>query len=223
LLVVSVPAVAQAQIYMWRDSAGNPVLSDTPKDPSAKTFAVSTTGTIRTTRSVPTSRSNRFDMLIDEHSTAHGVDRNLVKAVIQAESAYNPSATSVKGAMGLMQLMPATAQEYGVRDPYDPAENIRGGVAYLKSLLTKYSQNVELALAAYNAGPGAVAKYGTVPPYRETKDYVKKITVAVDAAAPPVVRVYRTIEYVQGRPVPRYSTINTPGAELVSTTVLTKR
>jgi soluble lytic murein transglycosylase-like protein len=223
MLVASAPAVAQAQIYMWRDSAGNPVLSDKPKDPSARTFAVSTTGTIRTTRSAPGTRSNRFDMLIDEHSTANGVDRNLVKAVIQAESAYNPSATSVKGAMGLMQLMPATAQQYGVRDPYDPAENIRAGVAYLKSLLTKYSHNVELALAAYNAGPGAVAKYGTVPPYRETKDYVKKITVAVDAAAPPVVRVYRTIEYVEGRPVPRYSTINTPGAELVSTTVLTKK
>ena len=223
MLVASAPAVAQAQIYMWRDSAGNPVLSDQPKDPSARTFAVSTTGTIRTTRSAPATRSNRFDMLIDEHSTASGVDRNLVKAVIQAESAYNPSATSVKGAMGLMQLMPATAQQYGVRDPYDPAENIRAGVAYLKSLLTKYSHNVELALAAYNAGPGAVAKYGTVPPYRETKDYVKKITVAVDAAAPPVVRVYRTIEYVEGRPVPRYSTIETPGAELVSTTVVTKR
>ena len=223
MLVASAPAVAQAQIYVWRDSAGNPVLSDKPKDPSARTFAVSTTGTIRTTRSAPATRSNRFDMLIDEHSTANGVDRHLVKAVIQAESAYNPSATSVKGAMGLMQLMPATAQQYGVRDPYDPAENIRAGVAYLKSLLTKYSHNVELALAAYNAGPGAVAKYGTVPPYRETKDYVKKITVAVDAAAPPVVRVYRTIEYVEGRPVPRYSTIETPGAELVSTTVVTKR
>jgi soluble lytic murein transglycosylase-like protein len=223
VLVASVPAAAQAQIYMWRDSAGNPVLSDTPKDPSAKTFAVSTTGTIRTTRQVPASRSNRFDMLIEEHSTTQGVDQNLVKAVIQAESAYNPSATSVKGAMGLMQLMPATAQQYGVRDPYDPAENIRAGVAYLKSLLTKYSHNVELALAAYNAGPGAVAKYGAVPPYRETKDYVKKITVAVDAAAPPVVRVYRTIEYVEGRPVPRYSTINTPGAALVSTTVVTKK
>ena len=223
MLVASAPAVAQAQIYVWRDSAGNPVLSDKPKDPSARTFAVSTTGTIRTTRSAPATRSNRFDMLIDEHSTANGVDRNLVKAVIQAESAYNPSATSVKGAMGLMQLMPATAQQYSVRDPYDPAENIRAGVAYLKSLLTKYSHNVELALAAYNAGPGAVAKYGTVPPYRETKDYVKRITVAVDAAAPPVVRVYRTIEYVEGRPVPRYSTIETPGAELVSTTVVTKR
>ena len=223
MLVAAAPAVAQAQIYVWRDSAGNPVLSDKPKDPSARTFAVSTTGTIRTTRSAPATRSNRFDMLIDEHSTANGVDRHLVKAVIQAESAYNPSATSVKGAMGLMQLMPATAQQYSVRDPYDPAENIRAGVAYLKSLLTKYSHNVELALAAYNAGPGAVAKYGTVPPYRETKDYVKKITVAVDAAAPPVVRVYRTIEYVEGRPVPRYSTIETPGAELVSTTVVTKR
>ena len=217
------PAAAQAQIYMWRDASGNYVLSDTPKDPSARTFAVSTTGTIRTTRQVSGPRSARFDPLIDEHSSANGVDRNLVKAVIQAESAYNPSATSNKGAMGLMQLMPATAKQYGVRDPYDPGENIRAGVAYLKSLLTKYAHNIELALAAYNAGPTAVAKYDGVPPYRETKDYVKKITVAVEAATPPVVRVYRTIEYVQGRPVPRYSTINTPGAELVSTTTVTRK
>ena len=93
----------------------------------------------------------------------------------------------------------------------------------VKGWRSKYAQNVELALAAYNAGPTAVAKYGSVPPYRETKDYVKKITVAVEAAAPPVVRVYRTIEYVEGRPVPRYSTINTPGAELVSTTTVTRR
>jgi soluble lytic murein transglycosylase-like protein len=219
VLVATAPAAAQAQIYSWRDASGNYVLSDKPKDPAAKTFAVSTTGTMRTTKAgAGGGRSSRFDGLIQEHSNAHGVDANLVKAVIQAESAYNPSATSVKGAMGLMQLMPATAQEYGVRNPYDPAENIRAGVAYLKSLLTKYAHNLELALAAYNAGPTAVAKYGAVPPYRETRNYVKKITTAVDAAAPPVVRIYRSIEYIGNRAVPRYSTVPTPGAELVSTT-----
>jgi soluble lytic murein transglycosylase-like protein len=219
-LVAATPALVQAQIYAWRDSSGNYVLSDKPKDPSAKTFAVSTAGSLRSTTPIIGKKSARFDGLIQEHSAAHGVDATLVKAVIQAESAYDPFATSVKGAMGLMQLMPATAREYGVRNPYDPAENIRAGVAYLKSLLTKYAHNLELALAAYNAGPTAVARYGTVPPYRETKNYVKKITGAVEASRPPIVHVYRTIEYVNGRPVPRYSTIQTPGAEIVSTTTV---
>ena len=100
VLVTAVPAAAQAQIYMWRDASGNYVLSDTPKDPSARTFAVSTTGTIRTTRQVSGPRSARFDPLIDEHTCANGVDTNLVQAVITAETAYNPAATSTKGAMG---------------------------------------------------------------------------------------------------------------------------
>jgi soluble lytic murein transglycosylase-like protein len=118
--------------------------------------------------------------------------------------------------MGLMQLMPATATELGVTDPYNASENIRGGVAYLKGLLVKFAQNVELALAAYNAGPTAVTKYGTVPPYRETQNYVTRIKTAVDAAPQPK-RIYRTIEIVNNREIPRYSTVETPGSELVAT------
>jgi soluble lytic murein transglycosylase-like protein len=116
-----------------------------------------------------------YDDIIEEAATLHGVDADLIHAIIQAESAFNPSARSHKGAMGLMQLMPATAAELGVTDPYDPEQNIRGGVMYLKSLLTRYQHNEELALAAYNAGPGAVARYGSVPPYRETRDYIARI------------------------------------------------
>ena len=214
VMVAAFPAAARAQIYAWRDAAGNLVLSDRPKDPSALTFSVAGTGRVRTTRA-PGGRSTAYDALIEEHASDHGVNVELVRAVIQAESAFNPFARSNKGAMGLMQLMPATAVEYGVDNPYDPAQNIRAGVAYLRSLLTRYSDNQELALAAYNAGPAAVEKYGTVPPYRETRNYVTKITKAANAAAPPT-RIYRTIEIVDGKEVVRYSNVQTPGSELVT-------
>ena len=218
------PATAHAQIYAWQDEAGNWVLSDKPKGPVARTFEVRGvgTGTYRTTKAVaPTATTGRMgavDGLIREHATAQGVSSDLVRAVIQAESAFNPRARSVKGAMGLMQLMPETAKEYGVVDPYDPAENIRAGVAYLKKLLVQYADNVKLALAAYNAGPGAVKKYGgTVPPYRETRDYVEKITKKVaDAAPAPKRQIYRTMEIVNGRLVPRYTSAPVAGSEPVT-------
>jgi soluble lytic murein transglycosylase-like protein len=216
LLCMSLPATLQAEIYYWRDANGRIVISDKPKDPSAQTYEVQQSATIRTTRPVVSRRAVEYDGLIEAHSRDHGVDANLVRAVIQAESAYNPRAVSHKGAMGLMQLMPATAKQYDVIDPFDPAENIRAGVAYLKSLLVKYGEKLELALAAYNAGPGAVAKYGDVPPYRETRNYVKKIKGAVDAKPAPQAKIYKTIEMVNGRPVARYSTKQTPGSELVS-------
>jgi soluble lytic murein transglycosylase-like protein len=144
------------------------------------------------------------DHLIAEHASVQGVRADLVHAVIQAESAFNPMARSVKGAMGLMQLMPATAVQFGVTNAFDPAQNIRAGVAYLKRLLERYSQNEELALAAYNAGPGAVEKYGAVPPYRETRDYVSRIRSRAGAPAP-ATRVYRVVESKDGREVVRYT------------------
>jgi soluble lytic murein transglycosylase-like protein len=210
-LTIVTPAVAHAQIYAWRDASGNMVLSDKAKDPSAHiaTYAVPKAVSFKTTKGAVSTRATQYDTLIEESATFHGVDANLVRAVIQQESGFNPRARSSVGAMGLMQLMPATAAELGVNDPYNPVENIRGGVAYLKGLLVKFAQNVELALAAYNAGAGAVRKYGNVvPPYRETKDYVKRITTAVDATTPPkpVTKIYRTIEIVDGRPVVKLST-----------------
>lgn len=216
LLLTAVPAVGEAEIYYWRDASGQLVLSDKPKDPAARTFAVSQSQTFRTTRPLVSGRAAAYESLIEQHANEQGVDANLVRAVIQAESAYNPRAVSGKGAMGLMQLMPATARAYNVFDAFDPAENIRAGVAYLKSLLLKYRANLELALAAYNAGPGAIAKYGEVPPYRETRQYVAKIRKAVDGKPAPQVRLYRTIEYVNGRAVPRYSTTPIEGAELIT-------
>ena len=158
----------------------------------------------------------QYDGLIEEHANANAVNPALVKAVIQAESAFNPRARSHKGAMGLMQLMPSTAAELGVQDPYDPVENIRAGVIYLKQLLVKYADNVSLALAAYNAGPTAVARYGTVPPYRETRNYVAKVQKAADTPpAGPRTRIYRVVEIVDGREVVRYSDVPAAGAEVV--------
>jgi soluble lytic murein transglycosylase-like protein len=217
LLMTTVQAtVAQAQIYYWRDASGSFVLSDKPSDPSARTYSVHRSQSIRTAMAINERRAAVYDGVIREQADLHGVDANLVRAVIQAESAYNPKAVSVKGAMGLMQLMPTTAAEYGVRNAFDPVENIKAGVAYLKSLLVKYRENIELTLAAYNAGPGAVKKYGgTVPPYKETKNYVQKIRGAVETAPARATRVYRTIELVDGRPVPKYSSKPSPGAEAI--------
>lgn len=113
------------------------------------------------------------EALIAKAAEAHDVDPNLVRAVIKVESAYRPKARSHKGAMGLMQLMPATAREYGVQNAYDPAENIDAGVRHLRSLLDRFE--VRLAVAAYNAGAGAVQRFGGIPPYKETREYVRKV------------------------------------------------
>lgn len=171
-----VPATAHAQIYALRDATGVLVLSDKPLGPGATTYPLASSGGIRTTSPARGRIEGAWDQIIDRHASQYGVRPDLVRAVIQVESGFDPRARSSKGAMGLMQLMPGTAEELGVRNPYDPAQNIRGGVAYLSSLLHRYGHNEELALAAYNAGPGAVDRYGiTVPPFRETQAYVKKV------------------------------------------------
>jgi hypothetical protein len=115
-----------------------------------------------------------YGEIITTMAQAHGVDPMLVQALIQVESNYRPTARSQKGAMGLMQLMPSTARQYNVRNPYDPKANITAGVKHLKSLIDRY-RGVELALAAYNAGEAAVKKFNGMPPYRETRNYVTRI------------------------------------------------
>jgi len=116
------------------------------------------------------------DAAIDAAAARHNVDPSLVRAVVKVESNFNPHAVSRKGAVGLMQLMPSTARQLNVVDPYDPQQNVDGGVRHLKQLLENFNGNVPLTLAAYNAGEGAVNRSNGIPPYRETKNYVKQIT-----------------------------------------------
>ncbi len=130
----------------------------------------------------------RIDALVEQNAATWQVDPALIKAVIANESGFDAHATSGVGAQGLMQLMPATAAGLGVHDSYDPAQNVAGGARYLKGLLDRFGGDTRLAVAAYNAGPGAVAKYGDVPPYAETKNYVQNVLASYDkyrtAAAP---------------------------------------
>ena len=230
ILVMSAAATpARAQIYSWMDTDGRLVVSNIAPGTNMGIAAYDVPesgGTVRATRFVDASKSRGFDDLIDEHASRSGVRRDLVRVVIQVESAFNPRALSNKGAMGLMQLMPATARQFGVRNAFDPAENVRGGVAYLRQLLDRYDGDERLALAAYNAGPGAVDKHGqTVPPYKETRSYVSRIkglagassasasrrAPATDnASAQPTpaatrTRIYRVVEMVDGREVVTYT------------------
>lgn len=119
-------------------------------------------------------RRSRFDPIIEKYSDRYDVDPVLVRAVIQVESNFNPACISRKGARGLMQLMPGTAKRYGVQKIHDPDENIRGGVHYLRDLLTMFPNDLQRALAAYNAGENAVLRFGGIPPYEETTTYVKR-------------------------------------------------
>ena len=116
-----------------------------------------------------------YEDIIQEAATTYEMDPNLIRAVMQAESAFHPYALSRAGAEGLMQLMPDLSDEMGVSDAFDPRENIMGGVRYLKRLLDYHDGNLDLALASYNAGPGNVQRYGGVPPFQETRNYVKTI------------------------------------------------
>ena len=180
LIVAVWPAPADAQIYAWRDANGTLVVSDRVIDQPTDVYQVE--GAPRYVSTTPvvaeaTPARELYEPYVLEYSTRHSLRPELVRAVIQVESGYNARALSPKGAMGLMQLMPGTAARFGVRHSFDPAQNVSAGTRYLRELLNRFNNRVDLVLASYNAGEGAVAKFGNkVPPYKETRNYVKKIS-----------------------------------------------
>ncbi len=174
ILTLALPASAR-QFFRYVDEHGVVHLTDSPSDRRYREYQVgSVGGTLRKVRHTPRRHASRYDPLIARAARRHGLPPALVKAVVRAESNFEPAAVSHKGAQGLMQLMPATAASLGVRDPLHPEENVRGGARYLREMIDRYG-SWNQALAAYNAGPTAVDRYGGIPPYRETQEYVKRV------------------------------------------------
>ncbi len=195
LITALTPAASASGLYRWVDEDGVTRFTNAPTDSRFQRVG-SASGTAQGWLRLPEGISSRFSEEIGEIAARHGVAADLVAAVIRVESAFNPRAVSNKGAQGLMQLMPRTASSLGVRNAFDPRENIDGGVRHLRYLLDKYPGNVSLALAAYNAGEKAVDQYGGIPPYAETQQYVQKILGPGGAGNGKAVRsvVYRYTE-----------------------------
>ncbi len=167
ILILLSAGVASADIYRFKDENGVWHFTNINNDRRYKLY-------IRY-HDNPTRYINDYGKTIDEASNKYGVESSLIKAVIRAESAFDHKATSSKGAQGLMQLMPYTADYLSVEDAYDPEDNIDGGTKYLGMMLERFNNNTQFALAAYNAGPESVEKYNGVPPFEETKNFVKKV------------------------------------------------
>lgn len=198
LLLVLLPGSAWAEFYKYLDRSGRVVLSDRPpaagerllwrsrNDPRYADYSRIDLSSMERNR-------RRYAPLIDRVARDNGLPPELLHALVRAESAYDPRALSKKGARGLMQLMPATARRYGVADSWDPEQNLRGGARYLSDLLQMFDRDLELAVAAYNAGENAVKRFGNrIPPYDETRDYVRKVVAFYQQATPRVVSAYPT-------------------------------
>ena len=161
----------QADVYMYKDKQGVLTFTNVPNHNGYK--RILREGATRLDSGI--SANMAFDELIRSASGRYHVDPDLIRAVIKTESDFNTNARSNKGAMGLMQLMPETARLHNVSDAYNPNENVEGGVRHLRMLLERYQGDLELSLAAYNAGAGAVEKHGGIPPYNETREYIRKV------------------------------------------------
>lgn len=213
-------SLSHATSVLWKvDAKGHKVFYNLPsKNRPAGTL-------VTNDQIIALSYSKRFESyqnMIKEIASRHGVDAELVKAVIQVESNYNDRARSPKGASGLMQLMPATAARYGVQSIFDPSQNIEGGVRYLKDLMQLFKSDLRLAVAAYNAGEGAVQRYNNeVPNYQETQNYVLKVLALYngDMSYAPVAGVHRVqtvtyYKYVDARGVTHYTVDPVAGTNL---------
>lgn len=174
LILALAGSPARADFYRYVDENGVVHITNVPVS-GDYTWIMEEAGEGRSGRSVASYDRSEIENVIFEKSIDHGVDPALVKAIVKAESDFNPGAVSEDGARGLMQLMPETARLVGVRDIDDPTQNVEGGIRYLAMLLRKYDWHLQLAVAAYNAGETAVAKYGGVPPYRETEEFVQRV------------------------------------------------
>jgi len=158
---------ADADIYRYVDANGKTCFTDTPTHGQWNMYLK---------EAAPAGVAPRsYQEIIRQHATSYRLEEALVKAVIKVESDYQPRIVSKKGAQGLMQLIPETAKELRVNNPFDPSENIRGGSQYLRQMLDLFNNDIEMALAAYNSGPNTVKRYGGIPPYDETRNYVKKV------------------------------------------------
>lgn len=189
LSVLAISAHA-GEMYIYKDQNGQVLLTNVNPSgnfekftkkvkvsyyPDSKTFGGASTNTYGSSEASNSSGRNAYDALIVASASRHGVDPALMKAMMHTESAFNPNARSPVGAQGLMQLMPATARRFSVNNPWNPAENIEGSARYIAWLMRRFNNNVEFAVAGYNAGEGNVDKYGGIPPFRETRNYVQKV------------------------------------------------
>ena len=171
------PLAALADVYMYKDQNGVLTFTNTPNHTGFRRVLRDNNGPLRGGGSLNAS----YDTFILTASGRHSVDADLIRAVIKTESDFNATARSHKGAMGLMQLMPATARLHNVVDVYDPQENVEGGVRHLRMLLDRYQGDLELSLAAYNAGSGAVERHRGIPPFVETREYVRRVLRLYDS------------------------------------------
>ena len=187
-VLVLLAAPAGAETFRFVETDGTVHFTNTPTDPQYQRMGF-TSGTERGWLQLPLPDLAPYAREIREAAARYGVEEGLIKAVIRVESGFNSRAVSPKGARGLMQLMPGTASMLGVRDSFDPRQNIDGGVRHLRGLIDRFGSDLKLALAAYNAGEQAVMNHGGIPPYRETRDYVTRIlglfAPAPAEAAPP--------------------------------------
>lgn len=184
VVLLAIPINSLADIYRYEDEDGVVHFTDAPTDKKFKIFLkdLRKDRQLRTRFRVAAYRNpQEFEHLVTAASSKYGVNPSLIRAVIQAESGYNPNAVSRAGASGLMQLMPGTAKSLNVSNSFDPKQNVDGGVRYLKFLLDTFKGDVALALAAYNAGLSKVARYGGIPPYQETRNYVSRVMTTMQA------------------------------------------